>query len=55
MSGNKWWSTKDGAKLLSNLNIFLILYSDIPLDFQNSIQVVPLKELMYFLSDINTK
>ena len=33
MSGNEWWSTKVGAKLPSDLVIFLIFYSDIALDF----------------------
>ena len=58
MSGNKWWSTKIGAKLLSDLvtfSIFSIFSSDIPLDFYESILVVPLKYLMYFLAGINTK
>ena len=55
MSGNKWRSTKVGAKLLSDLVIYLIVSSDIPLDFQNLIWVVPLKYLMYFLAGINTK
>ena len=55
MSGNKWWSTKVGAKLLSDLLIFAISSSDIPLDSHESIQVVPLKYLMYFLVGINTK
>ena len=46
MSGNKWWSTKVGIKLLNGLVIFSILSSDIPLDFHDSIQVVPLKYLI---------
>ena len=33
MSGNEWWSTKVGAKLLFDSVIFSILSSDIPLDF----------------------
>ena len=33
MFGNKWWSTKVGAKLLSNLAMFSRLSSDTPLDF----------------------
>ena len=49
MSCNKWWSTKVGAKLLS------IFSSEISLDFGESIRVVLLKNLMYFLTDINTK
>ena len=48
MSANKWWSTKSGAKLLSDLGIFSIFSSEIPLDFHDSIQVVLLKYLMYF-------
>ena len=52
MSGNKWWSTKVGAKLLSDLVISLIFSSDISLDFHELIRVVPLKYLMYFLTGI---
>ena len=48
MSGNKSCSTKVGAKFLSALVIFSIFSSDIPLDFHESIRVVPLKHLMYF-------
>ena len=33
MSGNGWWSTKVGAKLLSDSVIFSGLSSDAPLDF----------------------
>ena len=55
MSVNTWWSTKVGAKLLPDLVIFPILSSDIPLDFHDSIQVVPLNYFMYFLVGINTK
>ena len=55
MSGNKWWSTKVGAKLLSDLVLFSILSYDIPLDFHDSIRVVSLKYLMYFIAGINTK
>ena len=54
-SGNRWGSTKVGAKLLPNLVIFSIFSSEIPLDFHNSIRLVPLKYLMYFLDVINTK
>ena len=46
---------KVGAKLLSDLVIFLIFSSAIPLDFHDSIRVVPLKYLIYFLAGINTK
>ena len=55
MSVNKLWSTNVGAKFLSYLAIFSIFSSDIPLDFHDSTQVVPLKYLMYFLAGINTK
>ena len=41
MFGNKWWLTKVGGKLMSNLVIFSIFFSDIPLGFQKSIRVVP--------------
>ena len=54
-SHNKWWSTKVGAKLQSDLVIFSILSSEIPLDFQDSIREVPPKYLMYFLAGINIK
>ena len=43
MSGNKWWSTKVAAKLLSDLVIFSKFPSDFPLDFHDSIRVVLLK------------
>ena len=55
MSNNKCWSTKVGAKLLSDLVIFSTFSFHIPLDFQESIWVVPLKYLIYFLAGINTK
>ena len=45
---------KVGAKLQSNLVIFSMLSSDIPLYFHNSIRVVSLKYLMYFLAGKNT-
>ena len=54
MPDNKWCSTKVGAKLLSDLVIFSIFSSDIPLDFHELIWVVQLKHLMYFLTGINT-
>ena len=50
MSSNTRWSTKVWAKLLSDLVIFLIISSDTPLDFHDSMQVVPLKHLMYFFN-----
>ena len=55
MSGNNQWSTKVGAKLLSDLVTFSICSSEIPLDFHELLQVAPLKNLMYFLTGINTK
>ena len=55
MSDSACLSPKGGAKLLSNLVIISIFSSDNPLDFHKSIQVVPLKYLMYFLAGINTK
>ena len=48
MSGKKWWSTKTGAKLLSDLVMFSIISCGIPLDFHDSIRAVPLESLMYF-------
>ena len=55
MYGYIWWSTKVGAKLLFELVIILLFSSDISLDFNQSVQVVPLKHLMYLLAGINTK
>ena len=55
MPGNKWWSKEVVAKLLSDLVIFSIFSCDTPLDFYESIWVVPLKYLMYFLAGTNTK
>ena len=49
------WSTKRGAKSLSDLVIFSIFSSEIPLKFHESIQVVPLKYLMCFAAGKNTK
>ena len=46
---------KVGAKFLPDLVIFSMFSSDIPLDFQESIRVVPLKYLMHFFAGINTK
>ena len=46
---------KVSAKMQSDLIIFSVLPSDIPLDFHDSISVVLLKYLMYFLVGINTK
>ena len=40
MSGNKQRSTKVSTKLLSDLVIFSIFSSDIPLDFHESVGVV---------------
>ena len=55
MSGDEWWSTKVGTKLLSDLVMFSRLPSDIPLGLHDSTQVVPVKYLMYFLAGIDTK
>ena len=55
LSDNKWWSTKVGAKMLSDLVIFSIFCSEIPLGFYDLIWVVPLKYLMYVLAGINTE
>ena len=55
MSVNKWRSAKVGVKMLSDLVLFSIFSSDFPLDFQESIRVVPLKYWIYFLAGINTK
>ena len=43
MSGNKWWSANVGARFLSELVTFLILFCEIPLDFHSSTWVLPLK------------
>ena len=50
MSGNKWWSTKVGAKLLSDLVTFSIFFSNIPLGFHNSIRAVPSNYLRVVLA-----
>ena len=55
MSVNTWWSAKAGAKLLSDLVMFSVFTSDIPLDFYESIWIVLLKNLVYFLAGRNTK
>ena len=55
MSGNEWWSTKVGAKLMSDLAIFSSFSSNIPLDFHDSTRVMLVKYLMYFLAGINMK
>ena len=55
ISGNKWRSTKVGAKLLSYLVLFSRLSSDISLDFHDSTRVVLVKYLTYFLSGVSTK
>ena len=44
-----------GAKLLSQVDVFVILSSDIPLDFHKSLLSVPLRELRCLLVDINAK
>ena len=55
MSGNTQRSTKVGVKLLFDFVIFSISSSDIQLDFHGSIQVVPLKYLIYFIARVSTK
>ena len=55
MSGNTWWSKKYGAKLLPDLVILQYYLQIIPLDFYESLPVVPLKYLINFLACINTK
>ena len=47
---NKIWSKK-----ASGLVTFSIFSSDISLDFHELIRVLPIKCLIYFLADINTK
>ena len=54
MSGNTWWSTTVGAKLLLDLVMFSILSSDIPPDFHYSTPVVVVKYLIYFIAALNT-
>ena len=46
---------KVDAKFLPDLGIFSIFSFDIPLNVHDSIRVVPLKYLVYFLAGINTK
>ena len=53
MLDNKLWST--GAKLMSDFVIFSLFSSGIPLDFHESIRVVTLKYLTYFLVGIKNK
>ena len=69
MPRNTWWYTKDNrfeiyyllcdkrwyAKFLSDEVTFSIFSSNIQLNFRESVPVVPLKYLMYFLAGINTK
>ena len=49
MINKSWW------KLLFDLVILWMLSSDVTLDFHDSVRVVPLKYLMYFLLGIKTK
>ena len=46
---------KSCCKLLFDIVIFSISSSEISLDFNKSIRVVPLKYLMYYLTGINTR
>ena len=48
MSANIYWSIEVGSKFLSDLVIFWMFSGDTPLDFHESIRVVPLKYLMCF-------
>ena len=48
ISGKKLWSTKVYVKVLSDLAIFLILSSGIPVNFHYSMPVVLVRYLMYF-------
>ena len=41
--------------MLSDLNVLSILSPEIPLDLHDSVQVVPLKYLIYLLAGINAK
>ena len=50
MSCNSWWSTKNCAMLQSDSVMISIISSDIPLDFHETIRVVPLKRWIYFLA-----
>ena len=43
ISGNKWWSTKVGAKLMSDLAMFSIFSSGILIGLHELIWLVPLK------------
>ena len=52
MSGNEWWSTKGGAKLLPDLVKFSIFPYDVALDFHESIRVVLL--LAVKSTDVNS-
>ena len=54
MSGDIWLLTNIGVKRFSDLVIFSVFSSDISIDFHESIQVQPLKFLIYFLAGINT-
>ena len=55
ISGYEWLSTKFGISLLSDLVVFSIFFSYIPLVFHESTQLMSLKYLMYFLASTNTK
>ena len=46
---------KSCCKIAVSFIYISILSSDIPLDFYDSIQAVPVKYLMYFVAGINTK
>ena len=54
-----WTVINDNQQILVQNFCWIWLYfnisSDIRLDFDESVRVAPLKYLMYFLADINTK
>ena len=54
MFGNKLWSTKVGARFLSDLVIFSIFSSDFPSDLHEPMRVAT-KISNVFLGGLNTK
>ena len=55
MSDHIWWLPNVGAKLLSGLAIFSIFSSDITSEFDESIRIVLVKYLIFFLAGINAR
>ena len=43
------------CKIAVSFSYIFSIFSDIPLDFHESIRTVPLKYVIYFLDGINTK